>query len=406
MEKVEYIREAVRSVLSNRLRAILTAAIIAIGITALVGILTAISAIDNSVNTNLASLGANSFTINTEVGRWERMRKVAPPLRYHEVLQFEAMMKDKGTVAISTVLSFSAEAKYRSQKTNPNIQVVGSNVDYLKQQDVQTAKGRLFTEQEMENGQYVALIGSEIAQTLFDKEDPINKNIRVLGRSYKVVGVLEKRGSDMGGGSLDRSIIIPLTNARILFSSEPTFTVTVQVYRPEEFESVMAEAEMLMRRIRNDRVGAPSSFQIERNETLAEELSKITGYLSIGGGVISFITLLGASVGLMNIMLVSVTERTREIGTRKAIGATPRQIQWQFLLEAIAICQLGGIAGIIMGLLIGNGVARLMEIDVFVVPWGAMLLGVTVCAVVGVAAGFYPSYKASRLDPIEALRYE
>ncbi|GIV38312.1 MAG: ABC transporter permease [Thermonema sp.] len=406
MEKIEYIREAIRSVLSNRLRAVLTALIIAIGITALVGILTAISAIDNSVNSNLASLGANSFTINTENNRRGRVRKVAEPLRYHEVVQFEEMMKDEGTVAISTVVSFSAEAKYRSQKTNPNIQVIGANAAYLKQQDLRTSKGRLFTGQEMESGRYVALIGSEIAKTLFGKEDPVNKNIRVLGRSYKVVGVLESRGSDMGGGSLDRGIVIPLTNARILFTSEPTFTVTVQVYHPERFESVMAEAEMLMRRIRNDRVGAPSSFQIERNETLAEELSEITGYLSIGGGVISFITLLGAAVGLMNIMLVSVTERTREIGTRKAIGATPRQIQWQFLLEAIAICQLGGLAGIVMGLLIGNGVARLLEIDTFVVPWGAMLLGVTVCVIVGVAAGFYPSYKASRLDPIEALRYE
>lgn len=408
MEKLEYIREALRAIASNRLRALLTAAIIAIGITALIGILTAIRAIDESLNDNLASLGANSFTIEPIRwgGRRTGLQKVYKPLRYHEVLRFAALMQDKGSISISTTVSFTAEVKYSSQKTNPNSEVVGCNVGYFEQKDLRTQAGRLLSEAETESGQAIAVIGAEIYKTLFQGRNAIDKTIWVLGRSYKVVGVLESRGSDMSGSTPDRQVLLPLANARALLAGEPQFVVSVQVKDAENFDSIMAEAEMLMRRIRGDQPGMPASFEISRNETLAERLSEITGFLTIGGALVSFITLLGAAVGLMNIMLVSVTERTREIGTRKAIGATPRQIQWQFLIEAITICQLGGLAGIVLGILIGNSVAQLMDLSRFVVPWGAMLLGVTVCLVVGVAAGFYPSYRASRLDPIEALRYE
>jgi len=211
----------------------------------------------------------------------------------------------------------------------------------------------------------------------------------------------------MGGNAGDRSVLVPLENARTLLKSENTnFDIKVKVSNPAEIDQVMSEARGLMRKIRHDLPGKEDSFEISKSETLAERLEEISKYLKIGGFIIGFITLLGASVGLMNIMLVSVTERTREIGIRKALGATPRRIQEQFLVEAIVICQIGGIAGIILGILAGNGVAYLLGSQKFLVPWLWMLLGVIICIVVGVISGFYPSYKASRLDPIEALRFE
>jgi putative ABC transport system permease protein len=222
-----------------------------------------------------------------------------------------------------------------------------------------------------------------------------------------VVGQLEKSGSDMGGGGADRMIIIPLvTGNQMPRSKALTYDIKTSIKKKENLFYAMAEATGIMRKVRQDALGQEDSFEINRSDSLLKSMEEITGYLKIGGFLVGFITLLGASIGLMNIMMVSVTERTREIGVRKALGATARQIRQQFLVEAIVICFLGGIAGVLFGVLMGNGVASLVGNGTFIVPWLWVIVGLTVCVAVGLVSGYYPAFKASKLDPIESLRYE
>lgn len=411
MNLLENIKVALGSIRENMLRTVLTALIIAIGIMALVGILTAVDGIQASVNDSFSELGANSFDIGQKFASRNRFggrREAAqPPIRYYEAKELKEKLTFSGIVGISVFVTFNAEVKYGSITTNPNSQVLGGDENYLGQQGLQLKQGRNFTVNEVEKGVPVVIIGGEIADKLFPKINPINRFVSFLGKRYQVIGVLEKTGGNMSGGGGDRSVIVPLENARtILKNQDVSFDIKVKVNNPAEFDQAMSEARGLMRKIRHDLPNAEDSFEIKKSETLAERLGEVTGYLKIGGFLIGFITLMGASVGLMNIMLVSVTERTREIGIRKALGATPRRIQEQFLIEAIVICQLGGIAGIILGILAGNGVAALLGAAKFLIPWFWMLMGVIVCVIVGVISGFYPSFKASRLDPIEALRFE
>ncbi|MCU0447417.1 MAG: ABC transporter permease [Microscillaceae bacterium] len=413
MNFAENVREGLRSVQANLLRSILTALIIAIGITALVGILTAIDGIQASVDSSFAEFGANSFDIeggNSQMFRGPgppRREKVYPPIKYRQAKQFADLYNYDARVSLSATITGIAEAKYMSKKTNPNSLLVGANEHYFAAKALNLEKGRIFSASELSQGSYVAVIGGEIAETLFDKADPLGKPLIVRGKRYLVIGTLKKTGSSRGGAGGDRSIVVPLENGRLLATNfEPTYSITTLLDSPLNFEMAIGEATSLMRRIRKDALGQPESFKISRSETLADSLSNITGYLKIGGGVIGFITLLGAAIGLMNIMMVSVTERTREIGVRKALGATPYRIRQQFLIEGIVICILGGILGIILGILVGNFFSRIMGASGFIIPWVWIFTGLVVCVVVGLLSGMYPAYRASKLDPIEALRFE
>jgi len=411
MNLSENIKEGLRSIRGNLLRTILTALIITIGITALVGILTAIEGIRGKVDSSFSSLGANSFTVQGT--RWWRRQnagrneKIYPPLKYHEAKKFLEEYQFSPTVTVFTMVSGAAEAKYLSKKTNPNSQLMGGNNQYMAIKSYKLASGREFSNPEMQNAGLVAIIGTEIQQTLFDQADPIGKEIIVRGTRLKVIGVLEKAGSMFGGGSADRLILVPLETARkVPVNFDLTYDITVSVPNVNDLDDAIGEATRLMRAIRYDRPGQPESFTIESSGSLREKLDGITNVLKVGGGVIGFVTLLGAAICLMNIMMVSVTERTREIGIRKALGATPLRIRQQFLIEAIVICQLGGVAGVLLGLLVGNLMSRVLGADNFVIPWLWMTLGLIVCVVVGLISGYYPAYRASKLDPIESLRYE
>ena len=406
----ENVREGLRSVRSNLLRSILTALIIAIGIMSLVGILTAVDSIQASVDDSFADLGANSFDIEIPDrrghGPGRRSEKTYPPIEYRQAMEYEEKYKFPAKVSISAFVSGATEIKYLSKKTNPNISIIGMNENYLLAKGIDLEKGRNFSNFEQKQGAYVAIIGNELVETLFDKKDPINEGITIRGARYKVVGTLKKSGSS-SKGSTDREILVPLENGRLIAQGgNPTYNITTILNSNLDFDLAMGEATSIMRRIRRDPLGQPESFKISRSETLAEQLESITGYLKAGGGVVGFITLLGASIGLMNIMMVSVTERTREIGIRKALGATPFRIRQQFLVEAVVICQIGGIFGVFVGILIGNGVSRLLGSDTFIIPWVWMITGLVICVIVGIGSGFYPAYKASRLDPIESLRLE
>lgn len=412
MNLLENIREGLRSIAGNRLRTILTSLIIAIGITSLVGILTAIDGIQNSVDNSFAGLGANTFSI---VARQEsariggRVRRLDEPIDYREATQFKQRFQYGSTVAVSTVVNGAAQVKFGSKKTNPNVQIIGGDGAYLGIKGYTIRLGRNLTENDLDYGLNVAVIGSELASTLFGTTiNPLNQVVRVAGGQYKIIGVLAKKGG-LTGGDADRIVLIPLGNARALAGwVKLTFDITASAPSVASQDEAIGQARGVMRQIRRDRLGEVDSFQIERADDLAKQTENITGYLRIGGFVIGFVTLLGAAIALLNIMLVSVTERTREIGIRKSLGATPTRIRQQFLIEAIVICILGGLGGIVLGLGIGNVIALAVGPGGggFVVPWAWMGLGLVVCISVGLFAGIYPAVRASKLDPIEALRYE
>ncbi|GAB3921608.1 ABC transporter permease [Larkinella terrae] len=412
MNLLENIREGIRSIISNRLRTILTSLIIAIGITSLVGILTAIDGLQSSVDNSFAGLGANTFDIQgPQMYRrfGGRSEKRVPPIDYHQAMTFKRRFQQGANIAVYASVTGAAQVKYASKKTNPNVQLIGVDDNYLEIKAIKLQSGRNFSQTDLENSLNVTIIGSEIATTLFERNiNPLNKEINILGGKFKVIGVLEKKGGFSGGGD-DRQALVPLENARAMAANRTlTFDITGSVPNMGDAEMAVAEARGLMRQIRRDPLGRPDSFEIKRADELAKDFENITGYLRIGGFGIGFITLLGASIALMNIMLVSVTERTREIGIRKSLGATPKRIREQFLIEAIVICIMGGLGGIVLGIGIGNLISTIVSQGngQFVVPWFWMAIGILVCVTVGLFSGIYPAFKASRLDPIEALRYE
>ena len=256
-----------------------------------------------------------------------------------------------------------------------------------------------------ERGQFVAIIGSKLKSSLFkNNEEPLSKFISVRGNKFQVIGVLEEKGSSFGGGG-DNRIIIPIETSRKL---RPTanYQVTIKVENIELVDDDINYSQNLFKIYRGDRIGSENSFEIERNESLDSELDEISTYLKIGGFTIGFITLLGASIGLMNIMLVSVTERTREIGLRKSIGATPKIIRDQFLIESILICLIGGFGGITLGIFFGNIVTIYIGGGNFIIPWLWIILGLLISTLVGILSGYIPAKKAAALDPIESLRFE
>lgn len=409
----ENVDEGLRSIQANLLRTVLTALIIAIGITSLVGILTAIEGIQSSVNSSFADLGANTFSIEGKIDegfrRGGRRDKTFPPINYLQASDFANRFQEEygGTVSLYTAIGGAVQVNYQSKKTNPNINIVAADEPYLAIKGYKIDLGRNLNKTDLENAVNVAVLGQEVARNLFGNLAPVNKEITFMGARYKVIGVLEKKGSMGGGTDADRLIIIPMENGRGLAANR-TLTYNITASAPsEDGEALIEEGRGLMRRIRGDQLGTEDSFRLERADAMAKDFDNISGYLRIGGFGIGIITLLGASIALMNIMLVSVTERTREIGIRKSLGATPAVIRFQFLIEAIVVCIIGGIAGLILGIIIGNVISTTIDSNSsFVVPWIWMAMGIGVCILVGVLSGIYPAIKASKLDPIEALRYE
>lgn len=412
MNLIENIKEGLRSINANLLRTILTALIVAIGITSLVGILTAVDGIQYSVKDSLADLGVNTFDIyskrNREGRRQGMTEKAQPPLKLKEAVKFIDVYKYPATVSLSTSVTGIAEVKHESKKTNPNVWLVGANDQYVALEGLNIEKGRNFSTIEIQYGTNVAIIGQDVVKALYENNtNPINTEISMLGSKYKVIGVLEKKGQIGGGNGPDNSVIIPVINAsRLASDRDLRYNITVGITNPADMEFAMGEATGIMRKIRQDKLGEPNSFEIAKSESLADTMAEISSVLRIAGFGIGFITLLGACVALMNIMMVSVTERTREVGVRKALGATPLRIRQQFIIEAIVVCLLGGIAGVILGIGIGNIFAKVLGIEGFVMPWVWIIVGLVVCVVVGLISGYYPANKASRLDPIESLRFE
>ena len=407
----ENVKIAIGSVRTQLLRTILTVLIIAIGITALVGILTVVAALENTISADFASMGANTFNINqyenTTRRRGNEEREIINPIiSYPEAVAFQNKFKYPFTeTSLSFTASSKAEVKFGATKTDPEITIVGVDENFIPNSGLETSLGRNFNGFDIDNNTYMCVVGSDFEKGLLKDVNPINKIISIRGAKFKVIGVLKEKGSTFGN-SQDLRVLIPIQVARSLFTAPKTnYTVSVMVAKKEVLDQAIDNAMSTMRRVRKLSPVKDNNFAVVRSDDLINRILGITKYLGLASWLIGVITVLGSSIALMNIMIVSVTERTREIGVRKALGAKKSTIAFQFFIETLLIGQLGGLVGIIFGILIGFGIATAMDFA-FVIPWGAIMAAFITSFIVAIVSGLYPAIKAAVLDPIEALRYE
>lgn len=407
---IENVRLALQSIRNNLLRAVLTIFIIAFGIMALVGILTAIDALKDAFTMQFSSMGSNTFTIssrdrNVVFGGHRKRVKNFSFISYKQAIDFKESFTFPAKVSISVNATSIATIKYKSSKTNPNIPILGTDENYLFTSGYQIDKGRFFTEQEILLNVNYAVIGRDVARKLFKDEDPIDKVVSIGNGKYKIIGLLKEKGSTMGSYG-DRICFLTHTNVRQYFSRpQMSYSISVLPNDIKLLDAAMDEAEGMFKIIRGLSAKDDTDFSITASNSLANMLIENLGYVTWAATIIGIITLFGAAIGLMNIMLVSVTERTREIGIRKALGAKPKVIKQQFLIEAVIIGQIGGFIGIVLGILIGNLISLAMGSS-FIVPWMWIFSGIIICFGVAIASGYFPALKASRVDPIISLRYE
>lgn len=401
--------------------------IIALGIFALILIITAIKAASNSLTSSFSTMGANAFSLrfkerNIHFGGGgsndakkskksalrEKKSNMGIPISYDEAITFKERYAFPGTkVSIALRGPASVVVNTKQKKTNPEVNVYGGDENYLDLNGYNIATGRNFTITEVQTGRNVCMIGNGVASRLFpgNKAKAIDAIINVDHIPYRVIAVLEDKGSSAFFNT-SKIIVTSYNNIRRVFSS-PTSSYNIAVKVPDVklMDVATGEAKGTFRPIRKLNVKDENNFFIDKSDSIAESLITNLSFLETGTIGIALITLIGAAIGLMNIMLVAVNERTKEIGLAKALGGTKKDIRSQFLFESVVISLLGAIVGIIAGILLGNVVAILLNTG-FVVPWFWVIAGIFVCSFVGLAAGLYPAYKASKLDPIVALRYE
>ncbi len=420
MDITDTFQQALKTVTSNRLRTGITVSIIAFGIMALIGIITAIEAMNSSVTSNFATMGANGFTIafkerirfgnDNDVSKETKGRKLKKsnldkPITLAQAEAFKTQYHFPAAVSIGLNGRWSYQVHYGEKKTNPNVRINGGDENFLEVNGFKMAAGRNFTQRDVESGTNVCLLGSDVASKLFSNPArALDKVVRIGTAPYRVIGVLQSKGSSAMMRA-DNVIITTYNSVRSLSNAANSFTLGITANSIQQVNAAVGEATSLFRSVRRLQPSEEDNFAIEKSDKVAQTVIGLLGSISGASGVIGLITLISAAIALMNIMLVAVSERTREIGLVKAIGGKRKHIRQQFLFESIIISVAGAICGIILGVGVGNIFALFLDTG-FVVPWGWIATGITICGVFGLLAGLWPAIKASQLNPIVALRYE
>jgi putative ABC transport system permease protein len=413
MRLSEILRMALGSLGVNKLRSFLTMSGITIGVFSVIGVMTAVGALRNSIETGLSFLGANMFQFakfpvtGGGDGAQRRRYQLRRDITLDQAMRYQQLMAGYSDVICLKIFDQNGggQAVYNGRKTTPGLTFGGTNEHFLAANQYNIDQGRNFTADDVELARPVCIIGQGIVKKLFLSEVPLGKVIKIKERTYTVIGVFAEKGS-MFGDSQDDTVMVPLTRYLNDFGSEHV-TINIATQAPSQlyYNDTIEKAITAMRIVRNLKPEQDNDFELYSNDSLIGAFAKIADVVAAGSFVISGIALLAAGVGIMNIMLVSVTERTKEIGIRKSIGARKQNILIQFLIEAVAISLAGGVMGILLGVLGGNGAAMMLNATA-VFPWDWALIGLLVCSGIGVGFGFYPAWKAASLDPIEALRYE
>ncbi len=406
----ESIVMALSAIRASKLRSVLTLLGVAVGVFSIISVMTAVGVLRNSIEEGLTQLGANTFQVqkypNFDGGHEARRR-----LRNRKDITLEQALsvRQRATLAQAVgieVWHFGKVIFWQGEKTNPNVNVAGENVEGLVTNDWAVSLGRGLTEQDLELSRTVVILGKAVAEKLFPPSiNPLGETVRIDNAVYTIIGVFQEKGGALGGNA-DNFVVIPLTTWLEKYGKQSrSINIMVRAENRESFDECVDQVRGILRVERQVPPGEEDDFFIFSNDSVIEQFNEFTLYLRLGVLLVSSIALLAAGVGIMNIMLVSVTERTREIGIRKAIGAERRDILMQFITEAVILCEIGGIIGVVLGILGGNVIGLLMDVPP-VIPWDWAFIGIGVCSLVGMVFGVYPAWKAANLDPIEALRYE
>ncbi len=418
MDITDTLALAFRTVKSNKLRTGITVTIIAFGIMALIGIVTSTTAMKEKMRSAFSGMGANGFTItfknqqrfgnrvNVKSGKRQKKSNLDKPITLAEAEMFKRAYKFPASVSIALDAMGSIEVHYKNIKTNPNVSLSGGDENYIAVNGFTIETGRNLTINDVQSGRSVCVLGNDVAIKLFGNTSRALDKMVLLGTlPYRVIGVLTAKGSG-GSGSQDNFILTSYNNVRKLgLSSANSFSLGIATGNVQQVSAAVNEASGVFRGVRKLLPTDDDNFVVNKSDEQIERFLSSLGSIEGGAIAIGCITLFGAAIGLMNIMLVAVSERTKEIGLIKAIGAKKRNIRQQFLFESVIISLLGAVFGIILGIAVGNLFAMLMKTG-FIIPWGWVIVGIVACAATGLLAGLYPAYKASKLSPIEALRYE
>jgi putative ABC transport system permease protein len=407
----EIVSMAMSSLGANKLRTALTMMGITIGVFSVISVMTAVGALQGSIETGLTLFGSNIFQFakypaNVQAGgqvkkKYENRRNIT----YKQAMRYVALMEEHAREICLKSFEFKGQAVYNGLKTPPSLNVCGTNRSFLTANAYTLAYGRNINDEDVELSRSVLVVGKQIEKSLFPHESPIGKEIRMNGHIFTIVGVLAEKGTSFGQ-SQDDICIMPITRFFENYGeAKRTINIATQSFTQANYDATFDRGIGEMRIARGLKANEENDFEIYTNDSLKSAFVSVAGVVRIGAFVISFIALIAAGIGIMNIMLVSVTERTKEIGVRKSIGARSRDILQQFLTEAVFISEAGGILGIVLGVIGGDLLAYWLKVDL-IFPYGWAIAGLLVCSAIGIGFGFYPAYKAAALDPIEALRYE